>query len=98
MAKQINKNYSLILADANTLIEGISTADITVTIPLAKTVPFKLGDVVTFTQNGSGAIIFKGATGVVIDSFSGTKTAGKNAIISLLNKNTNIWHITGNLK
>ncbi|MGF7229618.1 MAG: hypothetical protein ACQR33_06610 [Candidatus Saccharibacteria bacterium] len=91
-------NYTFVLADAGTCVEGTSASAQTFTIPPNSTVAFALGTVVEVFQFGSGQITIAAGVGVTLLSDGGKlNTAGQYATISLRQRAINVWVLAGDL-
>ncbi len=91
-------NYTFALGDAGTCVEGTSSSAQTFTIPPHTTAAFLVGSVMEVFQFGSGQITIVAGAGVTILS-DGAKvaTGGQYATISLRQRATNVWVLSGDL-
>lgn len=91
-------SYTFALADAGTCVEGTSASAQTFTIPPHTTVAFAVGTIMEVFQFGSGQITIAAGAGVTILS-DGAKvnTAAQYATISLRQRSTNVWVLSGDL-
>jgi hypothetical protein len=95
---QSGANYTFALADAGTVVEGTSASAQTFTIPPAVSVAFALGTIIEVFQFGSGQITIAAGAGVTLLSDGGlVATAGQYATISLRQRATNVWVLSGDL-
>jgi len=91
-------SYTFALTDAGTVVEGTSASAQTFTIPTHVSVAFPVGTVMEVFQFGSGQITIAGASGVTLLSDGGkVATAGQYATISLRQRSTNVWVLSGDL-
>lgn len=91
-------NYTFALTDAGTCIEGTSATAQTFTIPPHTSVAFPVGTIMEVFQFGSGQITIAPGAGVTLLS-DGAKvnTAAQYATISLRQRTTNVWVLSGDL-
>ncbi len=95
----VDRNYTLALRDADTLINFKNSANVTVTIPTNSSVAFPVGTIIFLQQTGTGAVTVAGQTGVVIQSLNSARTiAGRYAAAYIFKSVTNTWILVGNLK
>lgn len=91
-------NYTFALADAGTCVEGTSASAQTFTIPPNASVAFPTGTIMEVFQFGSGQITIAAGAGVTILSDGGkVNTAAQYATISLRQRTTNVWVLSGDL-
>jgi hypothetical protein len=91
-------SYTLVLNDANKLVElNVATAN-TLTVPTNATVAFPIGTQILITQYGAGACTLTAASGVTLRSESAKlKTNGQYAGATLVKIATDEWYAFGNL-
>jgi hypothetical protein len=90
-------SYTLVLADAQKVVEmNVSTAN-TLTIPLDSSVNFPVGTSIFVVQTGAGQTTIAGASGVTVNSFIGLKIIGRWAGATLIKRATNTWVAVGGL-
>jgi hypothetical protein len=96
--KKESASYTLLLADANKMIEmEVSTAN-TLTIPTNTAQPFPIGTQILISQLGTGQTTITPNVGVTLRSSGGkTKTAAQYAICTLIKRTTNEWYLAGDL-
>lgn len=83
--------YTCLAADTGKIILLNNASAITVTVPTGLDVGWNA----TFVQEGAGQATFS-VSGTTLDNFDGnTKTAGANAVCSLFQKKTNVFHLAG---
>lgn len=91
-------SYTLVLADNNKYKEFTSGGAVLVTVPTNASVPFPIGAAIPIEQNGGGVVTVAAAGGVTIQSAGGlVATNGQYASAVLVKKDTNRWHLSGNL-
>ena len=91
-------SYTFALSDAGTVVEGTSASSQTFTIPTHVTVAFPVGTIIEVFQFGSGGVTIAPASGVTLLSNGGlVATAGQYATVSLRQRATNIWVLSGDL-
>ena len=91
-------SYTLVLADANKLVEmNVATAN-TLTVPTNATVAFPIGTQILIAQYGAGAATITAASGVTLRSESAKlKTNGQYAGATIVKIATDEWYAFGNL-
>jgi hypothetical protein len=91
-------SYTLVLADANKLVEmNVATAN-TLTVPTNATVAFPIGTQILIAQYGAGAVTITAASGVTLRSESSKlKTNGQYSGATLVKIATDEWYAFGNL-
>lgn len=91
-------SYTLVLADAGKVIEMNSGSANTLTVPTDANVAFQVGTTITIAQQGTGVTTIAPASGVTIRAFNNNRrSAGQNAICSVIKRATNDWWLVGNL-
>jgi hypothetical protein len=91
-------SYTLVLTDADKVVEqNVATAN-TLTIPPNSTVAFAIGTQIILTQYGAGQVTATAGVGVTLRS-EGTKikTIGQYSIATLIKVATDEWYIGGSL-
>lgn len=91
-------NYTLVLADAATLIrQNVASAN-TVTIPPNSSVAFPIGTQIIITQTGAGQITFTAGAGVTINSAGGaTKSRVQYSTATIIKTLTDTWLLSGDI-
>jgi len=91
-------SYTLVLSDANKLVElNVATAN-TLTVPTNATVAFSIGTQILIAQYGAGACTITAASGVTLRSESSKlKTNGQYSGATLVKIATDEWYVFGNL-
>ena len=91
-------SYTLVLADANKLVElNVATAN-TLTVPLNSSVAFPIGTQILIAQYGAGACTITAASGVTLRSESSKlKTNGQYSGATCIKIATDEWYVFGNL-
>lgn len=92
--KTITSNYTLTQSDDGYVILANSSSNITLTVPNGLNIGFNI----SAYQIGDGKLQFTGSGATIKNRLSRFKTAGKDAGVGLLCTNTNIFHLTGDLK
>jgi len=92
---QQSANYTLVLADAGTQIEGTDASAQTITVPPNSAVAFLVGTIINVCQIGAGQITIAAGTGVTLRAPNGAKTAKQYSIIGLIKRGTDEWVISG---
>lgn len=95
---QTGTTYTIVMADAGTVVELSNAAAITLTIPNNTTTAFPSGTIIEILQAGAGQVTISPAAGVTIDSRgSAFKTAGQWALAYMYKRNPNEWVLTGDV-
>jgi hypothetical protein len=91
-------SYTLVLSDANKLVEmNVATAN-TLTVPLNSSVAFPIGTQILIAQYGAGACTITAASGVTLRSESAKlKTNGQYSGATCVKIATDEWYVFGNL-
>jgi hypothetical protein len=91
-------SYTLVLSDANKLVEmNVATAN-TLTVPTNASVAFPIGTQILISQYGAGACTITAASGVTLRSESSKlKTNGQYSGATLVKIATDEWYVFGNL-
>ena len=91
-------SYTLVLGDANKIVEmNVATAN-NLTIPLNSSVAFPIGTQLNVSQYGAGQTTIVATGGVTIRSASGNlKIASQYVAVSLVKIGTDEWYCFGNL-
>lgn len=91
----VNKtaNYTLTIADNGKVFTFDSTIDITLTVPNG----LPIGYNISIYQINTGEVTIQGGA-TILNRLSRFKTAGKDAGAGLISTDTNIFHLTGDLK
>lgn len=84
-------NYTCLAADTGKVVLMNSNAACTVTVPTGLDVGWNA----CFIQEGTGQVTFS-VSGTTLDNYNGhTKTAGQDAMVTLVQKKTNVFHLAG---
>ncbi|AMK19325.1 DUF2793 domain-containing protein [Sphingobium sp. MI1205] len=95
---QSGTTYTAVRADAGGYILFTNASPVTFTIPPEASVSWPAGSVLTFEQNGAGAVTVSPGAGVTIHSRGSLYTSnGQYAVCQLKKVGTNIWTMTGDL-
>ncbi len=96
---QTGASYTLGISDAGTAVRCNSSSGVAVTVPVASSVAFKVGDVVAVRQVGTGAVSIGADSGVTINVPAGflaqTGRQGATVIIHCVAQDE--WDMTGDL-
>ena len=91
-------SYTLVLTDANKLVEVNNAAANTLTVPPNSSVAFPVGTVIDIAQQGAGQTTITAGAGVTLRSRGGAlKIAGQYGMASLVNRAIDEWYVTGDL-
>lgn len=90
-------SYTLVLGDAQKVVEmNVATAN-TLTIPPNGDVAFPVGTSILVVQTGAGQTTITAGAGVTVNSFLGLKIIGQWAGCTLVKRATNTWVAVGGL-
>lgn len=91
--------YTLVAADAGTLIRRMHSGACSVSIPLSVTVPFAIGTQVWVMQDGAGAarVTVDGVLGVAVRSTPAQrrKTRAQYSVVQMICIGPDEWVVTG---
>lgn len=90
-------DYTTVLGDAGTIIEGNKATAMTFTIPPNSSVAYPLNTVMEFCQLGAGAITVAAGSGVTFDGGNATTTAQYQSLFAR-QRATDEWVITGSVQ
>lgn len=92
-------SYTLVLTDAQKLIE-MDHADANIlTVPKNSSVAFAIGTVIAVRQKGAGQVTIAPVDGdVTINNETGLKLTGQFAVASIVKVDTNVWSAFGALE
>ena len=88
-------DYTLVLGDANTEVEGTKATAQTITVPPNADVAFPVGTIINVRQMGAGQITVAAGAGVTLRAPRGAKTGVQYATVSLVKRATNEWVVGG---
>ena len=95
---QIGTTYTLAATDGGKLISLSNASPITLTIPPNSSIDFNIGDQINLYQAGTGQVTVVGGSGVTLRSEgSKTKLFGQYAMATILQVDTNVWVLLGNI-
>jgi hypothetical protein len=91
-------SYTLVLADANKLIEINNASANTLGVPTNATDAFPIGTQILIAQQGAGQTTITPVAGVTLRSSGGKlKIAAQYGIATLIKRATNEWYVAGDL-
>ncbi len=95
---QTGTTYTLVLTDANKVIQFTNAGSITLTIPTNATVQFPIGTLIELHQTGTGTVVVTAAGGVTLLSRASlVSLAGQEAVAAIRKVATNTWRLTGDI-
>jgi hypothetical protein len=95
---QSGTSYTLVLGDANNVVQLSNAGAITLTIPDNSDVAFPVGTVVEIHHGGAGVVTFAEDTSVTILSRGSlVDTAGQEAVAAIRKVATDTWRLTGDI-
>ncbi|MCU0296697.1 MAG: hypothetical protein MUD05_11670 [Candidatus Nanopelagicales bacterium] len=89
--------YTLAIGDQDKVKTTTNGSAVTITVPSHANVPFELGSMVYFYQEGDGLVTLQGDTGVTVRSRPGLKSGGKYALFFIWKQDDNVWVASGDL-
>jgi hypothetical protein len=95
--QQTGTSYTLVLSDADKLIETNNASANTVTVPLNSSVAFPTGQQIHILQTGTGRTQVVAASGVTINSNVGLYLRGQWSMATLIKRDTNTWLLVGDI-
>jgi len=91
-------SYTLVLGDANKLVELNKATAVDLNIPTNSNVAFPTGTQIHILQVGAGQVTIKGQTGVQVDSNGGAlRISGQWRTATVIKRATNTWVAIGSL-
>lgn len=91
-------SYTLVLADANKLIELNSASGVTLGVPTNATDAFPIGTQILVSQLGAGQVTINPISGVTLRSNGGKlKISGQYGLCTLIKRDTDEWYVSGDL-
>lgn len=97
-ANRQTASYTLVIGDADKLVEMNSASANNLTVPPNSTVPFAIGTSILLSQYGVGQTSVVAGAGVTIRSISGNlKLSAQYASAALVKIATNEWYLQGSL-
>lgn len=98
---ELNKegaSYTLVLADANRLVEMENGSANNLTIPPNSSVAFPVGTQILISQLGAGQTTVVAGSGVTLRSSGGkTKLSAQYSMGSLIKRGTDEWYLAGDI-
>jgi hypothetical protein len=97
---QTGTTYTLVLGDAQKMVELTNASAITLTVPLNSTVAYPINTVVHLAQGGAGQVTIAATGGVTIkkSALVNAKLAGQESVCSLAKVATDTWRLFGDLE
>ena len=91
-------SYTLVLADANKLIEINNGSANTLGVPLNSTDAFPIGTQILIAQQGAGQTTITPVSGVTLRSSGGKlKISAQYGVATLIKRATDEWYVAGDL-
>lgn len=90
-------NYTLVLTDADTVLEGTKATAQTITVPPNSSVAFPIGTVIEIAQQGAGQITLTPGAGVTIRTPSSLTTRAQYSTVGIRKRGTDEWVASGDL-
>jgi hypothetical protein len=94
-------NYTFVLADRGTMVEGTSGSAQTFTVPPNSTAAFQVGTVIAFRQYGTGSatgqLTIAAGAGVTLRTASSLTTRAQYSIGSIHKRGTDEWIVSGDM-
>jgi hypothetical protein len=95
ISTQAGTTYSLVKADAGTLVSFTSSSSVTVTVPTEVSQGWASGEGVVLLQNGTGQVSVVGASGVTVNTAALAKSRTQYSTLSLVYLGSNTWILAG---
>ena len=95
VSTQAGTTYSLVKADAGTLVSFTNSAAVTVTVPTEVSQGWASGEGVVLLQNGTGQVSVVGASGVTVNTAALAKSRTQYSTLSLVYLGSNTWILAG---
>jgi len=90
--------YTLVSSDQDKVKKTTNGSAVTITIPNHSTVPFEIGTMVYFYQEGAGTVTLEGtSTSVTINSHPTLTSGGQYALFFIWKEADNVWAASGDL-
>jgi hypothetical protein len=91
-------SYTLVLSDANKVVEMNVASANNITLSLDATTNFPIGTSITIVQLGAGQTTIVATGGVTVRSYNNNlKLAGQYAVATLFKRAANDWYAAGNI-
>ena len=90
-------SYTLVLADANKIVEMNVASSNDLTVPLNSSVAFDIGTEINILQTGAGQTTIVAAGGVTINATPGLKLRAQWSSATLIKRATDTWVAIGDL-
>ena len=95
---QTGTTYTLVLTDANKLVEVNNGSAINLTIPPNSSIAFPIGTQILIAQQGAGQITLVAGSGVTLRSRGGMlKLNAQYAVATCIKRATDEWYVAGDL-
>lgn len=94
---QTGTSYTFVLADSSRLVRVSNASAITVTIPTNASVAYELGAMLSWAQQGAGAIQVVGDSGVTARIPNGDTTNAQYSMAYAVKVGTNEWYVSGDV-
>ncbi len=96
--QQSTSTYTLLLSDADKIIELDSVSAITLTVPNDSTAAFPIGTTISILQSNTGQVTVAAASGVTINATPSLLLRTQWSSASLIKRATNTWLLSGDLE
>lgn len=93
---QTGTTYTLVLSDANTLVQCDNASPFTLTIP-TNSVAFPIGTVIYPVQQGAGQVTVVATGGVTLVDAASATTRAQFSLLGLIKTGTNTWLLYGDM-
>jgi len=90
-------SYTLVIGNADQIVEMNVASANNLTVPLNSSVPFPIGTQITILQTGSGQTTIVATVGVTINSTPGLKLRAQWSSATLIKRGTDTWVAIGDL-
>lgn len=90
-------DYTLVLADAGTVVEGTKGTAQNITVPPNSSVAFPIGTVIELCQYGAGQLTVVAGAGVTLRNPSSLTSRAQYSSLSLRKRATDEWIVGGDV-
>lgn len=91
-------SYTLVIGDANKMIEMNSSSAVNVTVPPNSSVAFPVGTVIEVVQLGTGQVTIVAGSGVTLNTPLSLLSRTRYSTLALRKRATDIWVVSGDMQ
>ncbi len=96
-SSSVTASYTLVTADANTVVDVNLGTALTLTVPLNSAAPMPIGTRVRIVQIGAGQVTVAATGGVTLNTARSLTTRAQYSVIELRKRSTDTWVVSGDL-